>query len=117
MADYSVCKLDEMEGAHGGVFKGVRSALGGTAFGINVLEFPPNFQDYPDHDHSKDGQEEVYTAISGSAEIDIEGTRVPLAPGTFVRVSPGTKRKIYPGPDGVKLLAVGAPPGAYKPES
>jgi hypothetical protein len=33
MADYSVCKLDEIEGSYGGAFKGVRAALDGTAFG------------------------------------------------------------------------------------
>ena len=116
MADYSVCKLDEMEESHGGVFKGVRSALGGTAFGINVLDLPAGFEDYPEHDHSEDRQEEVYTALSGSAEVDIEGERVALEPGTFIRVAPGTKRKIYPGPSGIRMLAVGSPAGAYVPE-
>src|SRR5437660_1273229 len=98
MADYSVARLDEIEGGHGGVFKGIRAALGGTAFGINVLDLPGGSENYPEHDHAEDQQEEVYTALSGSAEIDIKGERVPLEPGTFVRVAPGTMRKIYPGP-------------------
>ncbi len=117
MADYSVCRLDEIEGSYGGAFKGIRAALGGKAFGINVIDMPAGYDGYPEHDHSDDGQEEVYTALAGSAEMDIEGTRVPLVPETFIRVAPGTKRKIYPGADGVRILAVGSPVGAYVPEA
>src|SRR4051794_16016974 len=111
MADYSVCRLEEIEGSG---FKGVRAALGGTAFGINVLEFPAGYMDYPEHDHSEDQQEEVYVPLEGSGEIDIEGERIPLEPGVFVRVAPGTRRKVLPGADGLKFLAVGAPVGSYK---
>jgi mannose-6-phosphate isomerase-like protein (cupin superfamily) len=117
MADYGICKLDEIEAEHGGIFKGVRKAVGGTAFGINVIDLPPNFENYPEHDHGEDKQEEIYTALSGSAELDIEGERVALEPGTFIRVAPGTKRKIYPGAGGVTVLAIGSPPGAYTPRS
>jgi uncharacterized cupin superfamily protein len=112
MADYSVCRIDEIEGG----FKSIRKALGATAFGINVLDLPAGYEDYPEHSHSEDRQEEVYTALSGSAELDIEGERVALAPGTFIRVAPGTNRKIYPGGDGVRILAVGSPAGSYAPE-
>jgi mannose-6-phosphate isomerase-like protein (cupin superfamily) len=117
MADYSTVRLDEIEGGYGGVFKGVRKALGCTAFGINVLDLPADFADYPEHDHGEDRQEEVYTALSGSAELDIEGERVALEPGVFVRVAPGTRRKVYPGPDGIRMLAVGCKAGAYVPEA
>jgi uncharacterized cupin superfamily protein len=113
MADYSTCRIDEIEGG----FKSIRKALGATAFGINVLDLPAGYEGYPEHSHSEDRQEEVYTALSGSAEIDIEGERVPLEPGVFVRVAPGTNRKVYPGPDGIRMLAVGSPAGAYQPES
>ncbi len=114
MADYSVKRLDEIETSKG-IFKGVRAAIGGTAFGINVLDLPAGFENYPEHDHAEDQQEEVYTALSGSGEIEIEGQRVPLEPGVFVRVAPGTKRKIHPGADGVRVLAVGSPAGSYTP--
>jgi uncharacterized cupin superfamily protein len=112
MADYSVVTLDDIEPSHG-VFKAVRAALGGTAFGINVLELPAGFENYPEHSHSEDQQEEVYTALSGSGEIDIEGERIALQPGTFVRVAPGTNRRIVPGPEGVHVLAVGCKAGSY----
>jgi|SRR4051812_45365497 mannose-6-phosphate isomerase-like protein (cupin superfamily) len=114
MADYTVCKLDEVEGSHGGGYKGVREPLKATAFGIGVIQMPPNYQDYPDHDHAEDGQEEVYYLLDGSGEIDIEGERVTFEPGMFVRVGSGTKRKLLPGPDGMRFMAIGAPEGSYK---
>ena len=114
MADYSVCRLDEIDASHGGGFKGVREPLNGTAFGIGVITMPANYAGYPEHDHSADGQEEVYFLLGGSGELDIEGERVALAPDTFVRVGSGTKRKVLAGPDGIRLLAIGAPEGSYK---
>jgi mannose-6-phosphate isomerase-like protein (cupin superfamily) len=81
-----------------------------------VLDFPPNSGDgYPEHDHAEDGQEEVYLALSGSGEIEIDGDLHPLDPGTMVRVGPGVKRMIRSGDDRMRLLAIGGVPGeAYE---
>lgn len=114
MADYSVCKLDDVEASHGGGFKGVRGPLNGTAFGIGVVTMPANYAGYPEHDHSDDGQEEVYFLLGGSGELEIEGERVALEPDTFIRVGSGTKRKVLAGPDGIRFMAIGAPEGSYK---
>jgi mannose-6-phosphate isomerase-like protein (cupin superfamily) len=114
MADYSVCKLDEIEGSYGGGYKGLREPLSATAFGIGVIQMPADYADYPDHDHSDDGQEEVYMTLDGSGEMDIEGERVPLEPGVCVRVGASTKRKVIAGPNGIRFVAVGAPEGSYK---
>ena len=62
-----------------------------------VMDIPAGYGDYPEHDHSEDGQEEVYLALGGSGEIEIDGERHPLDQNTMVRVSAGTKRKIYAG--------------------
>jgi hypothetical protein len=74
------------------------------------MDIPAGFDGYPEHDHSEDGQEEVYLALRGSAEIEIEGERYPLDTETMVRVSAGTQRKIWPGDDGIRLLAIGGCP-------
>ncbi|HYN90535.1 MAG TPA: hypothetical protein VER75_01345 [Thermoleophilaceae bacterium] len=112
MADYAVKRIDDMEAIVRGSFKKARAELGVTSFGIQVIDMPPNLDGYPEHDHAEDGQEEVYVAMRGSAEIDIEGERFPLDPDTMVRVSAGTKRKIYPGDEGVRVLVVGGIPGS-----
>ena len=115
MAAYDVAKLSEMEGAYGGAFKRVRAEVGASAFGINVMELPPNADGYPEHDHSADGQEEVYVTLTGGGVMTVGGDDVTLDADTVVRVPAGVNRKIVPGDDGIKLLVVGGVPGkAYE---
>jgi hypothetical protein len=111
MADYTVKKIDEMQGAFGGAFKRARAELGVSSFGMAVIDMPPNYADYPEHDHGEDGQEEVFMALRGSGELDIEGERHRLDGEHMIRVASGTKRKVLPGPEGIRLLVIGAAPG------
>jgi mannose-6-phosphate isomerase-like protein (cupin superfamily) len=115
MADYTAKRIGDMEAGFGGGFVKARAELGVTAFGFQVIQLPPEFTDYPEHDHSETGQEEVFVALSGSGWIDIEGERVELDADTLVRVGPDTKRKVYSGPEGLRMLAIGGAAGeAYK---
>jgi mannose-6-phosphate isomerase-like protein (cupin superfamily) len=116
MADYTAKKIGDIEAIYGGGFKLARADLGVESFGMQILEMPPGYADYPDHDHAETGQEEVYLVLRGSAEIDVEGERVQLDPETVIRVGPSAKRKITPGDQGVRLLALGGTPGGvYEP--
>jgi mannose-6-phosphate isomerase-like protein (cupin superfamily) len=116
MAGYSIKRIDEMEAVYAGAFKRARAELGVEAFGMQVMDIPANVTQYPEHDHSEDGQEEVYYAVSGSGEIEIDGERYPLDPETMVRVGPGVNRKIWPGDEPMRVLAVGGIPGKlYEP--
>jgi mannose-6-phosphate isomerase-like protein (cupin superfamily) len=115
MVDYTAKNIGQMETGFGGGFVKARAELGVTAFGMQVIQLPPDYGDYPEHDHAESGQEEVFLAIGGSGWIEIEGERVDLDRETFVRVGPETRRKIHAGPDGIRLLAIGGAPGeAYK---
>jgi mannose-6-phosphate isomerase-like protein (cupin superfamily) len=116
MAKYTVKKIDDMEAVFGGSFKRARAELGVESFGMQVIDIPPNIgEQYPEHDHSQDGQEEVYVVLRGAAEIEIEGERLDLDPETMVRVGPGVTRKIRTGSEGVRLLALGGCAGkAYE---
>jgi hypothetical protein len=111
MADYTAKSIDQMEAGFGGGFVKARAELGVTAFGMQVIQLPPDYGDYPEHDHAESGQEEVFLAIGGSGWIDVEGERVDLDRKTFVRVGPQAKRKVFAGPDGLRLLAIGGAPG------
>ncbi len=116
MADYAVKRIDDMEAAFGGGYKRARAELGVSAFGMQVLDFPPNATQYPEHDHEYDGQEEVYVPLRGSGEIEIDGERHRLEPDIVVRVGPGEKRMIRTGDEPLRLLALGGVPGApYEP--
>jgi mannose-6-phosphate isomerase-like protein (cupin superfamily) len=116
MADYALKRIDDMEAVFGGYFKRARAELGVSSFGFQVIDFPPNADRYPEHDHSGDGQEEVYVALSGSGEIEIEGERHGIDAETMVKVGPGVKRKIWTGDEPLRLLAIGGVPGKlYEP--
>ncbi|HEY5262512.1 MAG TPA: hypothetical protein VIJ33_10385 [Solirubrobacteraceae bacterium] len=111
MSDYTSKNIKDMEAAFGGGFVKARAELGVTSFGMQVIQMPPNYEDYPLHDHAESGQEEVFLAIGGSGWIEIEGERVALDPEVFVRVGPEPKRKVFSGPEGLRMLALGAAPG------
>ena len=116
MSEYEVKKIDEMEAVYGGAFKRARAELGVSSFGMSIIDLPPSYEHYPEHDHAEDGQEEVFIALRGGAEIEIEGQRFPLDGDHVARVAAGTKRKIWPGPEGLRLLALGGVPGGgYEP--
>jgi uncharacterized cupin superfamily protein len=111
MADVTVKRLEEFDTIFGGGFRRVRAGLGVTSFGVSVMDLPPGFDRYPAHDHSQDGQEEVYTVLAGSATLTAGGAEHQLEPGVFARVGPGETRKITTADEGARLLAIGASPG------
>ena len=115
MAEHAVKRIDAMEAIYRGSFKRVRAELGVESFGMQIIDMPPNFDGYPEHDHELDGQEEIYLALRGGGELEIDGERHPLDGDHVARVGPEAKRKIWPGPDGIRVLVLGGRPGqAYE---
>jgi hypothetical protein len=111
MADYTAKRITDMEAGFGGGFVKARAELGVSAFGMQVIQMPPDYADYPEHDHADSAQEEVFLALTGSGWIDVDGQRVDLDGETIVRVGARAKRKIYAGPQGIRVLAIGGAPG------
>ena len=112
---YSKVNVHDLEGAGpGGAVRFVRRELGVEAFGINWFELGPGVVGH-EHDESSSGQEEVNVVIRGSGVYRIDGEEVPVREGDFLRFDPATRRCPVAGPDGLTLLAVGAPPGSYEP--
>jgi hypothetical protein len=121
MTDVTVASIDEMEAIGGGLARRARATLGVSAWGMQVMTLPANWDGYPDHDHTggngEQAQEEVYVPLQGSATLVAGDDRFELIPGTMARVGAEQSRRILPGPDGVQLLALGGSPGeAYQPE-
>jgi mannose-6-phosphate isomerase-like protein (cupin superfamily) len=119
MADVTIKRFDDLDSYKGeGRFRYAAKSLGVSSWGMNILHLPPQWSDHPDHDHTKDGQEEVYVVLDGSAQLLAGSETFTLEPGLLARVGPNQKRKIVPGPKGVTLLALGGTPGkAYTPRS
>jgi mannose-6-phosphate isomerase-like protein (cupin superfamily) len=116
MGDYTAKQIDEMEAAFLGGFKRARAELGVEAFGMQVLDMPPNLEAYPEHDHAESGQEEVFVVLRGDGDLEVDGERIHVDPDTIVRVGPKARRKFWPGGDGIRVLALGGVPGRpYEP--
>lgn len=129
MADVTHSKIEDLNALDGYFEKvsmvQVAAGLGVSAFGISIVDLAPGADEYPEHDHSESGlggemfakrpqqlgQEEVYVALRGSGTLEADGERYELSPDHIVRVGPSVKRKVTPGPDGLRLLALGATPG------
>jgi quercetin dioxygenase-like cupin family protein len=111
MADVTVKTLDEFDTAFGGAMKLARHGLGVQSFGLQVMEFPPNADQYPEHDHVHDSQEEVYIVVDGAVTLQAGGEEHELRPGSFARVGPSEKRKLVTGAEGARVIAVGGAPG------
>lgn len=115
MTAFTLRPIEEMETIAHGVLRRAGAELGVRSFGMQVLELPGGFEHYPEHDHRDDGMEEVYLVLHGSADVDVDGERIPLDADRMVRVDAGARRKVLPGPDGARVLVVGAIPGrAYE---
>jgi mannose-6-phosphate isomerase-like protein (cupin superfamily) len=109
---YTLKTIDELESIHQGAVKLAGAELGVQSFGMQVLDFPAGFPDYPEHDHAADGHEEVYLVLGGEADFVIDGDTVTVSPGQMLKVDAASRRKLLPGSDGVRVLAIGCTPGA-----
>jgi mannose-6-phosphate isomerase-like protein (cupin superfamily) len=68
-----------------------------------------------EHDEVESGQEEVNVIVAGSGTYRIDGDEVAVRTGTFLRFDPETRRVPVAGPDGITIVAIGAPRGSYEP--
>ena len=75
MSDYEVKQVDEMEAVFRGAFKRARAELGVESFGMQIIDMPAEYGDYPEHDHTHDNQEEVFLVMRGGS-TDRRGNRV-----------------------------------------
>ena len=122
MADITVKTIDDIppySGPHeipGIRFHPAREALGVSAWGMNVLQLAPGCEGYPEHDHVKDGQEEVYVVLEGSISFEAKGEVKVLSQGAFVRVAPEVRRRFFTTDSPATILAIGGTPDkAYRP--
>jgi hypothetical protein len=112
---YSKVNVHELEPAGpGGAVRFVRRELDLLAFGINWFELAPNTDGYR-HDEQDSGQEEVNVIVRGSGTYVIESDEVPIREGDVFRFDPETTWGPKTGPEGLTMVAVGAPRGSYEP--
>jgi mannose-6-phosphate isomerase-like protein (cupin superfamily) len=113
MADYTKLNLKEVEdqspkfGLTEMEFRSARVPLELENSGLSYLRVDPNFRVPFGHNHNV--QEEVYVILSGSARLKLDDEVLELKPMDAVRVHKDTMRNFEGGPEGVEVLAIGAP--------
>jgi uncharacterized cupin superfamily protein len=108
--------IEKMPQLWDGFAKLVREGCDITAFGVQIMDLPPDYET-KSHDESDSGQQELYLALRGSGAVVVDGgERLPLDPEHVARVDAGTGRTLASGSDGLRVLCVGGVPGrAYEP--
>ncbi|HWM12265.1 MAG TPA: hypothetical protein VNO82_23095 [Solirubrobacteraceae bacterium] len=84
-----------------------RDALEATQSGISLLQVKPN-QRVP-FGHTHDKQEEVYVVVGGSGRLKLDDEVVDVGRWDAVRMAPEVTRGVEAGPDGLDIVAFGAP--------
>jgi len=105
---YTIASLDELGEGYG--FRKIRKALGVTAFGVNALVFPPNY-DGPAHYH--DEQDELYFVHRGTATFEFDGDEHEVGEGGLVHVESTTHRRVSNHTDEDLIVFIVGGKGGY----
>jgi mannose-6-phosphate isomerase-like protein (cupin superfamily) len=104
---HAFSSVDELGDNYG--FRKVRATLGVTAFGVNVIVYPPGAKGIL---HYHDVQDELYFVHRGTARFEVGGETKEVGPGGLVHVEAATPRVVSnPGEDDLVLLVVGGKDG------
>jgi mannose-6-phosphate isomerase-like protein (cupin superfamily) len=112
---YAVRAVDELPQLWDGAVKLVRAGLGISAFGVNILDLPPDYTT-ESHDEADSGQQELYVALRGSGRVLVGDQALTLDEEQLVRVDAGVERVVSSDGNGLRVLCVGSTPNApYAP--
>jgi mannose-6-phosphate isomerase-like protein (cupin superfamily) len=114
MSDYTIVNLGDVENLaptfqmpEGMDVRFPKRDLGCTTGGVGVEKLPPGLRLPFGHTHSR--QEEIYVIAEGSGRIKLDDEILELRQWDILRIGPGVMRNLEAGPDGVTLIAFGAP--------
>jgi len=101
VSGYTFGSIDELGDGPG--FRKVRHALGVTAFGVNAIVFPPDFEGF---EHFHEQQDELYFVHRGRARVEIGGEVRELGEGGLLHVESTTPRKVSNASDTEDLVVL-----------
>jgi mannose-6-phosphate isomerase-like protein (cupin superfamily) len=84
-----------------------RDDLEATQFGLSLQMLKPNQRMPFGHDHNQ--QEEVYVIVGGSGRLKLDDEILDVGQWDAIRIAPEVIRNLEAGPDGLQVVAFGAP--------
>ena len=116
MSDYTIVNLGDVENVapkfqmpEGMDVRFPRRELGCTTGGVGVEKLPPEVRQPFGHTHSR--QEEIYVIAEGSGRIKLDDEIQEVRQWDILRIGPNVTRNLEAGPEGITLIAFGAPLG------
>ena len=104
---HAFSSLEELGDGYG--FRKVRRAMGVSAFGVNIVVYPPGYEGF---EHWHDTQDELYFVHRGTAKFEVGGEERILGPGGLCHVESTTHRKVTNvGDDDLVIFIVGGKGG------
>ena len=104
---YAFNSIEELGKNYG--FRKVRQVLGVTAFGVNVIVYPPGVEGFM---HYHEQQDELYFVHRGTARFEVADEVRELGAGGMCHVESTTPRKVSnAGEDELVLFVVGGKDG------
>jgi uncharacterized cupin superfamily protein len=116
MSDYTIVNIREHENVAPkfGMPEGMearfpRNDLGCEIGAVGMEKLPPGVRTPFGHKHTR--QEELYVVVHGSGRVKLDDDIVDIRQWDVIRVPPPVMRQFEAGPDGLEVLAFGAPLG------
>ncbi len=113
MSDYAKVNLREVEdsapkaGLQGIEARFPKRELGCTTGAVSLQTLAPGARSPFGHRHAR--QEELYVILAGGGRMKLDDDVIELRQWDAIRVAPQTMRAFEAGPEGLELLAYGAP--------
>jgi uncharacterized cupin superfamily protein len=109
-AGFAARAIEELPTLWNGFAKLVGTGLDITAFGVNIMDLPPDYST-SSHDEAETGQQELYLALRGTGAVVIDDEPHRLDADHLVAVNAGTGRILASGAEGLRVLCIGGVPG------
>ncbi len=114
MSDYTIVNIRESEdfAPKFGMPSGLnahfpKKELGCKIGAVGLERLAPGFRTPFGHKHKE--QEELYVIVAGGGRVKLDDEILDVRQWDVIRVAPGTMRNFEAGPDGLEVLAFGAP--------
>jgi len=116
MSDYTIVNLGDVENVapkfqmpEGMDVRFPKRELDCSVGGVGIEKLPAGVRQPFGHTHSE--QEEIYVIAEGSGRIKLDDEVRDLRQWDILRIGPGVMRNFEGGPEGITVIAFGAPLG------